>query len=427
MICNEYIPTDKEVTRLRRRVVVTGLGAVTPVGLGVQQFWESLMRGASGVGAITKFDTDGFDTKIAAEVKDFNPGDFMDKKEARRMDTFTQYAMAAARMAIDDAGMELGAIDKDKLGVVLGSGIGGMETLENQFRVMYEKGPSRVSPFFIPMMISNMAAGQLSIAFGAKGPNETVVTACASGTNAIGDAYWIIRRGDADVMLTGGTEAAVSPMAVAGFCSMKALSTRNDRPEAASRPFDLNRDGFVLGEGAGILVIEEMEHALSRGAKIYAELAGYGMSADAYHITAPAPNGSGAAAAMSMALSDAGLGIFDIDYINAHGTSTEYNDRFETEAIKQVFGEHAYKLAISSTKSMTGHLLGAAGAVEAIATVLAIRYGFVPPTINYETPDPNCDLNYTPNQGQSKVIKAALSNSLGFGGHNATICFKSVP
>jgi 3-oxoacyl-[acyl-carrier-protein] synthase II len=404
--------------------VVTGLGAVTPVGLGAKQFWEALKRGQSGVGPITKFNTDGFDAKIAAEVKDFNPADYMDKKEAKRMDAFTQYAMAAARMAFDDAGMDLGALDMDRVGVVLGSGIGGMQTLENQFKVMFDKGPSRVSPFFIPMMISNMAAGQLSIAFGAKGPNETVVTACASGTNAIGDAYRIIQRGDADVMITGGTEAAVSPIAVAGFCSMKALSTRNDHPEQASRPFDLNRDGFVLGEGAGILIIEEMQHALKRGARVYAEVAGYGMSADAYHITAPAPNGEGAAAAMRMALSDAGLGITDIDYINAHGTSTEYNDRLETEAIKQVFGEHAYSIAISSTKSMTGHLLGAAGAVEAIATVMAICDGYVPPTINYETPDPDCDLNYTPNTGQKRSIKAALSNSLGFGGHNATICLR---
>jgi 3-oxoacyl-[acyl-carrier-protein] synthase II len=409
---------------LEKRVVVTGLGAVTPVGLGKDRLWSSLKDGVSGIAEISKFDAEGFDCTIAAEVKDFVPGDFMDKKEARRMDTFTQYAIAAARMAVEDSRVDLNGLDRSRLGVVLGSGIGGIETLENQFRVILEKGPSRVSPFFIPMMISNMAAGQVAIAFGAKGPNKTVVTACASGTSAIGDALRIIQRGDADMIITGGTEASVTPIAVAGFCSMRALSTRNHDPKGASRPFDKERDGFVLGEGAGILVLEELEHALKRGASIYAEVAGYGMTADAHHITAPAPGGIGAAAAMERVLADAGALPEHIDYINAHGTSTEYNDRFETEAIKQVFGEHAYKLAVSSTKSVTGHLLGAAGGVEAIASVLAIHEEFIPPTINYNTPDPDCDLYYTPNRGEKRAVYYAISNSLGFGGHNASICFK---
>lgn len=409
---------------MKRRVVITGLGAVTPVGLGKDEFWYSLKNGISGVDRITKFDAEDFDTKIAAEVRNFNPGDFMDKKEARRMDTFTQYAIAATRMAFEDGEIDLEKVDRERLGVVLGSGIGGIETLESQFKVMFEKGPSRISPFFIPMMISNMAAGQISITFGAKGPNETVVTACASGTNAIGDAFKIIQRGDAEMIITGGTEAAVTPMAVAGFCSMRALSTRNDDPKGASRPFDRDRDGFVLGEGAGIIILEELEHALRRGAKIYAEIIGYGMSADAHHITAPAPEGAGAAAAMRKAIADAGIEIEEVDYINAHGTSTEYNDKFETEAIKQVFGKHAYDIVVSSTKSVTGHLLGAAGAIEAIASVLAIQNKYVPPTINYTTPDPECDLNYMPNKGESRDIMVVMSNSLGFGGHNASICFR---
>jgi len=409
---------------LEKRVVVTGMGAVTPVGLGKDRFWSAVKDGVSGIGEITKFDSSGFDSKIAAEVKGFVPSDFIDRKEARRMDTFTQYAIAGAKMAVEDGMIDMDRIDKNKLGVVLGSGIGGIETLENQFRVIFEKGPSRISPFFIPMMISNMAAGQVSIVFGARGPNETVVTACASGTNAIGDAYRIIQRGDADMVITGGSEAAVTPIAVAGFCSMKALSTRNNDPQGASRPFDSDRDGFVLGEGSGILILEELEHAQKRGARIYAEVAGYGMTADAHHITAPAPGGAGAAAAMERVIADAGISAGDIDYINAHGTSTEYNDKFETEAIKQVFGEHAFRLAVSSTKSVTGHLLGAAGGVEAIAAVMAIYEGFVPPTINYNTPDPECDLNYVPNRGEKRDIDYAISNSLGFGGQNASICFK---
>ncbi len=409
---------------MEKRVVVTGLGAVTPVGLGKDKLWSSLKNGISGIGEITKFDADGYECRIAAEVRDFVAADFIDKKEARRMDTFTQYAIAGAKMAVEDGLIDMKRVDKSRLGVVLGSGIGGIETLENQFRVIFDKGPSRVSPFFIPMMISNMAAGQVSIVFGAKGPNETVVTACASGTNAIGDAFRIIGRGDADMIITGGSEAAVTPIAVAGFCSMRALSTRNQDPEGASRPFDKERDGFVLGEGSGVLILEELEHALRRGAKIYAEVAGYGMTADAHHITAPAPGGAGAAAAMQKVIDDAGITAQDIDYINAHGTSTEYNDRFETEAIKCIFGEHAYKLAISSTKSVTGHLLGAAGGVEAIATILAIHEGFVPPTINYNTPDPDCDLDYIPNKGEKRDVAYAISNSLGFGGQNASICFK---
>jgi 3-oxoacyl-[acyl-carrier-protein] synthase II len=419
-----YTSKEKEVTGLGKRVVVTGLGAVTPVGLGKDRLWSSLKEGLSGIGIITKFDAEGYECRIAAEVKDFVPGDFMDKKEARRMDTFTQYAIAGGRMALEDGGIDLSRVDKDRLGIILGSGIGGIETLESQFRVLLEKGASRISPFFIPMMISNMAAGQMAIAFGAKGPNETVVTACASGTNAVGDAFRVIQRGDADMVITGGTEAAVTPIAVAGFCSMKALSTRNDDPKGASRPFDKERDGFVLGEGSGILILEELEYALRRGAKIYAEVVGYGRTADAHHITAPAPGGAGAAAAMARALEDAGITPEQVDYINAHGTSTEYNDKFETEAIKQTFGEHAYKIAVSSTKSVTGHLLGAAGGVEAVASVLAIYEGFVPPTINYTTPDPECDLNYVPNKGEKQEVVYAMSNSLGFGGHNASLCFK---
>lgn len=409
---------------MKRRVVVTGLGAITPVGIGKNQFWDAIKNGICGIDRITKFDTEGFTSKIAGEVDDFNPVDFIDKKEARRMDTFTQYAIASARMAFEDGKINLDEIDKSRLGAVIGSGVGGIETLEDQFKVMFKKGPSRISPFFIPMMISNMAAGQIAIAFGAQGPNETVVSACASGTNAVGDAFKIIQRGDADMMITGGSEAAVTPIAVGGFCSMKALSTRNNDPKGASRPFDKERDGFVLGEGAGILILEEMEHALKRGANIYAEVAGYGMTADAHHITAPAPGGAGAAKAMDIALKDAKVSAGEVDYINAHGTSTPLNDKFETAAIKSVFGELANKLAVSSTKSMTGHLLGAAGAIEAIVSVMALYDKFIPPTINYTTPDPECDLWYVPNKGEEKDIKVVLSNSLGFGGHNATLCFK---
>jgi 3-oxoacyl-[acyl-carrier-protein] synthase II len=409
---------------LKRRVVVTGIGAITPIGNGKEGYWSALKAGKPGIDKITKFDATDYTAQIAGEVKDFEPTDFIDKRDAKKMDRFSQFAIAATRMAIEDAKIELEKIDRTRFGVVIGSGVGGIETLEKEYEKLQSKGPNRVSPFFIPMMISNMSAGQISIIFGAKGPNTTVVTACASSTNAIGDAFKIIERGDADIMVTGGTEAAITKISIAGFCSMKALSVRNDEPSKASRPFDKDRDGFVMGEGAGILLLEDLEHAINRGAHIYAEVVGYGMSADAYHITAPAPEGEGAARAMKNAIYDANISPEQIDYINAHGTSTPYNDKFETMAIKNVFGDHAKKLAISSTKSMTGHLLGAAGGIEAIACCLAITENFVPPTINYMIPDPECDLDYVPNKGRHKEVKCALSNSLGFGGHNATIILK---
>jgi len=409
---------------LKKRVVITGIGAITPVGIGKNNYWTSLRSGKSGISRITKFDISDYPTKIAGEVQGFDPNDYIDKKEAKRMDRFTQLAVAATREAYEDSGIKLENIDQHRFGVVLGSGIGGIETLEREYEKLLSKGPNRVSPFFIPMMISNIGAGQISMAFGAKGPNTTVVTACASSTNSIGEAFRLIQRGDADVMITGGAEASVTPLSIAGFCSMKAMSVRNDEPEKASRPFDRDRDGFVMGEGAGILILEEYQHAINRGAKIYAEMAGYGLSADAYHITTPAPEGEGAARSMSNALADAAISPEDIDYINAHGTSTPYNDKFETMAIKTVFGEHKNKVLVSSTKSMTGHLLGAAGGIEAIACILSIQDSFVPPTINYENPDPECDLNYVPNVGIDKTVNYTLSNSLGFGGHNATIIIK---
>lgn len=418
------ILTIREVCKLNKRVVVTGIGAITPIGTGKERFWQALKAGQSGIGRISKFDVTDYPTKIAGEVKDFDLIEYIDKKEARRMDRFTQYGVAATKLAIEDAKLDVEKVDSHRFGVVLGSGIGGIETLEKEYEKLMNKGPSRVSPFFIPMMISNIGAGQISMTFGAKGPNTTVVTACASSTNAIGDAFKIIQRGDADVMITGGAESSITPLSVAGFCSMKALSTRNDEPEKASRPFDKDRDGFVMGEGSGILILEELEHAISRGAHIYAEVVGYGMSADAYHITAPAPEGEGAARAMRNAIKDANILPEDIDYINAHGTSTPFNDKFETMAIKSVFGEYAYKLSVSSTKSMTGHLLGAAGGIEAIACSLAIDEGFIPPTINYTTPDIECDLDYVPNEGRKVEVQYALSNSLGFGGHNASIILK---
>ena len=373
----------------KKRVVITGIGVISPIGIGKDNFFTSLKEGQSGVDLITKFDTEGLSTKIAAEVKDFDPVEFIDKKEAKRMDRYTQFAVAASKMAVDDASLDLNAIDVDRFGVCIGSGIGGLETLENQYKIMMEKGPGRVSPFFIPMMISNIGAGYISMTFNAKGPNMTVVTACASATNAIGEAFKIIQRNDADIMITGGTEASITPMAIAGFCSMKALSERNEEPKRASRPFDKDRDGFVMGEGAGILILEDLEHALRRSARIYGEVAGYASTADAYHITAPAPEGEGAYKAMKKAAQDAGISPDKIDYINAHGTSTELNDRFETMAIKRLMGDYAYKVLISSTKSMTGHLLGAAGGVEAIACLMAINEGVIPPTINYETKDEN--------------------------------------
>ncbi|MCD7034962.1 beta-ketoacyl-ACP synthase II [Metabacillus sp. GX 13764] len=406
-----------------RRVVVTGLGAVSPLGLDAKTSWENALKGVSGVGPVTRVNADDYPAKVAAEVKDFDVEQYMDKKESRKMDRFTHFAVAASLMAVKDANLEITEENAPRVGVWIGSGIGGMETFENQFQTLLEKGPRRVSPFFVPMMIPDMAAGQVSIALGAKGFNSCTVTACATGTNSIGDAFKVIQRGDADVMVSGGAEAPITRMSFAGFCSNKALSTNPD-PKTASRPFDKDRDGFVIGEGAGVLVLEELEHALARGANIYAEIVGYGATGDAYHITAPAPDGEGGVRAMNMAIENSGLKAEDIDYINAHGTSTPYNDKFETMAIKTVFGEHAQKLAISSTKSMTGHLLGAAGGIEAIFSVMAIKEDVVPPTINLKNQDPECDLDYVPNEYRKMEVKAALSNSLGFGGHNATIIFK---
>jgi 3-oxoacyl-[acyl-carrier-protein] synthase II len=410
-----------------RRVVVTGLGALSPVGNTAEEFWSSLVQGRSGVGPITKFDTEGYPTRIAGEVRNFDPLNFVDKKDARRLDPYLQYAVASSVLAVQDAALDTGKVDGTRFGVLIGSGIGGITTLLESHRNLLEKGPDRVSPFFIPMLIVNMASGLVSIRFGAKGPNSSVVTACATGNHAIGDSFKIIQRGDADVMIAGGSEAIIVPLTIAGFCSMKAMSTRNDEPTKAMRPFDATRDGFVCGEGAGILVLELLEHALAREARIYAEIVGYGMTGDAHHMTAPDPEGDGAARAMAMAVRDAGLEPSAIGYINAHGTSTPYNDKFETLAIKSVFGEHARRLAVSSTKAMTGHLLGAAGGVEAIATVLALHHGVLPPTINYETPDPECDLDYIPNQARKQHVEVALSNAFGFGGTNATLAFRAYP
>lgn len=409
---------------MKKRVVITGLGAITPVGNTAADFWQALLAGKSGIGPITRFDAAEYDAKIAGEVKGFEPTAFIDKKEARRMDRFTQFAIAAAKMALDDSGIDLEKADKSRIGSFVGSGIGGMDTLHEQYKNLFEKGPNRVSPFFIPMMIANMAAGQVSIAFGLQGPSSCVVTACATGTNCIGDAMKVIQRGDADVMVAGGTEAAISPAGMAGFCSMKALSTRNDAPEKASRPFEKDRDGFVMGEGSGIVILESLEHALARGARIYAELAGYGTNADAYHVTAPAPEGAQAARCMELAIKDAGLQVTDVDYINAHGTSTPLNDKNETLGIKALFGGHAKNLAVSSIKSMTGHLLGAAGGIECVATALTVANDMMPPTINYDTPDSDLDLDYVPNQARAKVVRVALSNSFGFGGHNAALLVK---
>jgi 3-oxoacyl-[acyl-carrier-protein] synthase II len=407
----------------KRRVVVTGIGAVTPLGNDAETTWKNIVEGVSGIGPVTRLNADDFPAKVAAEVKEFNVENFIDKKDARKMDRFTHYAVAASLMAVKDAELEITDENAPRVGVWIGSGIGGMETFEQQHETFMNRGYRRVSPFFVPMMIPDMATGQVSITLGARGFNSCTVTACATGTNSIGDAFKVIQRGDADVMVTGGAEAPITKMSFAGFCANTALSTNHD-PQKASRPFDKNRDGFVMGEGAGIVVLEELEHALARGAKIYAEIVGYGATGDAYHITAPAPEGEGGARAMKMALDDAGLAPEEIGYINAHGTSTEYNDKYETMAIKTVFGEQAYKLAVSSTKSMTGHLLGAAGGIEAIFTVLALKEGILPPTINLENPDPECDLDYVPNEARSQQVNAAISNSLGFGGHNATIAFR---
>ncbi len=407
-----------------RRVVVTGVGAVTPVGNTAEEFWAALLAGKSGIGPITRFDTTGYPTRIAGEVQGFEPLKYIDKKDDRKFDPFLKYAIACAVMAVEDAGLKVDKVDGNRFGVLVGSGIGGIQTLIDQYDILKEKGPDRVSPFFVPMIIVNMASGVISMRFGAKGPNSSVVTACATGNHALGDAMKIIQRGDADVMIAGGAEAIIIPLTIAGFCQMKAMSTRNDEPTKASRPFDAERDGFVCGEGGGLLVLESLEHAVKRDARVYAEVIGYGMTGDAHHMTAPDPEGDGAARAMAAALRDAALGPSAVGYINAHGTSTPYNDKFETLAIKRVFGEHARKLAVSSTKSMTGHLLGAAGGIEAIATVFAIHHGILPPTMNYEKPDPDCDLDYIPNAARKQDVEVALSNAFGFGGTNATLAFK---
>lgn len=409
---------------MKKRVVITGMGAVTPIGIGKDAYWEALLAGKSGVGIITRFDASDYSTQIAGEVKDFDPGAFIDKKEARRMDRCTQMALAGARLAIEDSGIDLEKEDLDRIGTMISSGIGGMETLHDQYKTLFEKGHNRISPFFVPMMIANMPSGQTSITFGLRGPCMCIVTACATGTNSIGEAFKIIQRGDADVMVAGGTEAAISQAAVAGFSSMKALSDRNDAPEKASRPFDKDRDGFIMGEGSGVVVIETLEHAVARGAQIYAEIVGYGSNADAFHMTAPAPEGIQQAKCMNLAIKDAGIAANEVNYVNAHGTSTPMNDKNETMAMKTVFGEHAYKLAISSTKSMTGHLLGAAGGIELIASALSVQNDVVHPTINYETPDPELDLDYVPNKARKMVVNYAMSNSFGFGGHNATLIVK---
>ena len=407
------------------RVVVTGVGALTPVGNTADELWSALIQGRSGIGPITKFDSTGYPTRIAGEVKNFDPLVYVDKKEARRLDPYLQYAVASAVMAVDDAALDTGKVAGERFGVLIGSGIGGITTLLETHKTLLEKGPDRVSPFFVPMMIVNMASGLVSMRFGAKGPNSAVVTACATGNHAIGDSFKVIQRGDADVMIAGGAEAIIVPLTIAGFCSMKAMSTHNDEPTKAMRPFDANRDGFVCGEGAGVVVLESLEHALRRDARIYAEIIGYGLTGDAHHMTAPDPEGDGAARAMAASLRDAGVDVSAVGYINAHGTSTPYNDKFETIAIKRVFGDHARRLAVSSTKSMTGHMLGAAGGVEAIATSLALHHGVLPPTINYETPDPDCDLDYVPNQARKQQVEIAISNAFGFGGTNATLAFRA--
>jgi 3-oxoacyl-[acyl-carrier-protein] synthase II len=408
----------------RTRVVVTGLGAVTPLGNSVPEYWRAICEGRSGVGPITRFDPKRLDCRIAAEVKGFDPLKVIEKKELKKLDLFIQYAIAAGVEAVESAKIDFSQMDPTRAGALIGSGIGGILSVLEWHKVLLEKGPSRVSPFFVPSLIVNMASGQLSIRYKLKGPNSSVVTACATGNHAIGDAFRIIQRGEADLMVAGGSEAIIDELPIGGFAQMKALSTRNDEPTRASRPFDADRDGFVPGEGAGVVVIESLEHARRRGARIHAEIVGYGMTADAYHMTAPDPDGDGAVRAMAGALRDGGLRPEDVGYVNAHGTSTPYNDKTETLAIKQVFGEHARRLAVSSTKSMTGHLLGAAGGIETIATVLALQHGLLPPTINYEIPDPECDLDYVPNAARKAEVDAAISNGFGFGGTNATLAFR---
>lgn len=410
---------------MKNRVVITGLGAVTPIGIGKDEFWKGLLEGRNGIEKITRFDPTEYGAQIAGEVKDFEPADFIDKKEAKRMDRYAQFAVAAAKMAIEDAKLDLEKENKERIGTYIGAGIGGIETMHNQYEKFFAKGPSRISPFFIPMMIANLAAGHVAIQFGLHGPSECVVTACATGTNCIGDAFRVIQRGDADAMLAGGTEASISPAAVAGFAAMKALCMdHNDDPAHASRPFDKNRSGFVMGEGAGIVMLESLEHAKARGAHIYAEVVGYGANSDAYHMTSPAPHGTYQAKCMQLALDDAGMKASEVDYVNAHGTSTHLNDEGESEAIKAVWGEAAKDVSVSSIKSMTGHLLGAAGGVEAIATALTVENDMMPPTMNYETPDEGLDLDYVPNKAKAKTVRAAMSNSFGFGGHNACLLLK---
>ncbi len=410
---------------MKKRVVITGTGVVSSLGIGTDQFWNSIKEGKNGISEVTRIDVSNLSTKVGAEIKDFDPTEFMDKKEAKRMDRFNQFAIAASKLAVESSKLNLEAVNLERCGVIVGSGIGGIETFEDQHSVYINKGPGRISPFFIPMMIANMASGQIAIRFGFKGFNECVVTACATGNNAIGDAFKVIQRGDADVMITGGAEACITMMGFGGFCSMGAM-TKNPDPNTASRPFDKDRDGFVCGEGAGILIIEEYEHAVNRGANIIAEIVGYGCTCDAYHITAPHPEGDGGVRSMQMSINDAGIKPEDIGYINAHGTSTPLNDPSEVKVVKRVFGEHVNKVAMSSTKSMTGHLLGAAGAIEAIATAMALKEGFLPPTINVKNQDPECDIDCVPNVGRKSDIKYALSNALGFGGHNATLCLKKI-
>ncbi|MBE9485805.1 MAG: beta-ketoacyl-ACP synthase II [Desulfuromonadales bacterium] len=409
-----------------RRVVVTGVGIVSPLGIGVEKNWTAITSGQSGLGLITRFDAADFSSQIAGEVKDFNAELYIDKKEIKKMDLFIQYGLAAATMALSDSGLEITDANAERVGVLVGSGLGGLPAIEKYHKVMLERGYKKISPFFIPMLIINLAPGHISMKFGAKGPTLSSVSACATGTHSIGDAYHMIARGDADAMFAGGTESTITPLGVGGFNVMKALSTRNDDPQAASRPFEKNRDGFIMAEGAGILILEEYEAAKTRGAKIYCEVAGYGMSGDAYHLTQPAPGGEGAARCMKMALNNAGLNPEDVDYINAHGTSTHFNDLYETMAIKTVLGEYAKKVMISSTKSMTGHGLGAAGGIEAAYLALVLQRGVVPPTINYDEPDPDCDLDYVPNEAREAVCQVALSNSFGFGGTNATLAFRKI-
>lgn len=410
---------------MKRRVVVTGIGMVTPLGTGVEKNWEAVCAGKSGLGPITKFDASAFASKIAGEVKDFKAEDFLDKQEVRRFDVFIHYGVASARMAMEDSFLKIDANNCHRVGCITGSGLGGLAMIESFHKLLLERGPGRISPFFIPGIIANMLPGLIAIEFGVKGPNTSIETACAASTHAIGEAFRLIQDGYADAMITGGAEAVITPLAIGGFCSLRALSTRNNEPEKASRPFEMDRDGFVIGEGSGIMILEEMSQALERGAHIYGEIAGYGLSADGYHITAPEPQGDGAISCMSMAIKNAGLKPEDVDYINAHGTSTKLNDLSETKAIKALFGEHAYKLAISSTKSMTGHLLGGTGGIEAIYSLLTIKHGVIPPTINYDTPDPECDLDYVPNTARKADVKVAMSNSFGFGGTNASILLKA--